>query len=246
MDSRHDQLAGAHGRTGGARSAGAGGPPLAGVQVAVAQVLRSGDLDVYTHSASDRARLSWNEEAWLRELPKGEHAYIINHQYAVLVHHVPITYLPSLSAVEALREKILLRYPALCGPTLHVGWCGHDAAARQCKQKSSLVVSFRDAHTANHAIQYQIFLDGTPLRTELFDPLCRLLQCTRCLNYGHAQAVWTAARVSCLYCANALDKKFCKVKGVLSHARNNVSPASRQRQAPSRLGNCTPDSERTQ
>ncbi|KAF4254782.1 hypothetical protein CNMCM8812_007889 [Aspergillus fumigatus] len=221
MDSRHDQLAGAHGRTGGARSAGAGGPPLAGVQVAVAQVLRSGDLDVYTHSASDRARLSWNEEAWLRELPKGEHAYIINHQYAVLVHHVPITYLPSLSAVEALREKILLRYPALCGPTLHVGWCGHDAAARQCKRKSSLVVSFRDAHTANHAIQYQIFLDGTPLRTELFDPLCRLLQCTRCLNYGHAQPVWTAARVSCLYCANALDKKFCKVKGVLSHARNN-------------------------
>lgn len=135
------------------------------------------------------------------------------------VHHVPITNLPWLSAVEALREKILLRNPALCGPKLHVGWCGHDAAARQCKQKSSLVVSFRDAHTANHAIQYQIFLDGTPLRTELFDPLCRLLQCTRCLNYGHAQPVWTAARVSCLYCANALDKKFCKVKGVPSQHR---------------------------
>ncbi|KAF7184876.1 hypothetical protein CNMCM7691_007616 [Aspergillus felis] len=68
----------------------------------------------------------------------GEHAQITNHQYAVLVHHVPITYLPSstLSAVEHLQEKILHCNPALRGPILHVGWCGNDAAARQSKQKS--------------------------------------------------------------------------------------------------------------
>ncbi|EAW25542.1 uncharacterized protein NFIA_043600 [Aspergillus fischeri NRRL 181] len=184
-------------------------PGLASVQVAGAQVLRSGDLDVP----------GAHEEAWLRALPKGEHAQITNHQYAVLVHHVPITYLPSQSAVERLQEKILHCNPALRGPILHVGWCGNDAAARQSKQISSLVVSFRDAQSANHAIRNRIFLDGTPLRTELFDPLCRLLQCTRCLNYGHAQPVCTAERVTCLYCANAHDKKFCKVKGVPSQHR---------------------------
>ena len=104
-------------------------PSLASVQVAGAQVLHSGDLDVYTHSASDRERLLWNEEAWLRALPKGEQAQITSHQDAVLVHHVPITFLPSLSAVEALWEKILHCNPALRGPILHVGWCGKDAAA---------------------------------------------------------------------------------------------------------------------
>ncbi|GFF93252.1 hypothetical protein IFM60648_10022, partial [Aspergillus lentulus] len=157
-------------------------PGLASVQVAGAQVLRSGDLDVYTHSASDRERLLWNKEAWLQELPKGKHAQITNHQYTVLIHHVPITFLPSstLSAVEHLQEKTLHYNLALRGPILHVGWCGNDAAARQSKQKSSLVISFRDA-------QY--------------------------LNYGHAQPIYIAERVTCLYCANA-HKKFCKVKGV--------------------------------
>jgi hypothetical protein len=78
---------------------------LASIRIAGAQSLRSGALDIFTHTAPDRERLVYSGEDWLPQL-QGQHARIINHQYAILAHSTPTEFFPPLpTAADEERMK---------------------------------------------------------------------------------------------------------------------------------------------
>jgi len=76
------------------------------------------------------------------------------------------------------------------------------------KIRSSMVVAFSDACTANKIIREGLFLRSERMRTELYDPGCRVVQCAKCVQFGHVMAMCSST-ACCPFCALAHSRKQC-------------------------------------
>jgi hypothetical protein len=184
-------------------------PILRNIDVAAVRKLKSGDLDVYTHTGAEKERLVDNSDGWLLRLERGQQVRILGSQYTILVHGVPAEFLPKSRVVaEAIDEVVRSNPMSLTrNEVVYLGWVkGHEGVGQ--KIRSSMVVAFSDACTANKIIREGLFLRSERMRTELYDPGCRVVQCAKCLQFGHVMAMCSSA-ACCPFCALAHSRKQC-------------------------------------
>jgi hypothetical protein len=184
-------------------------PSLYSIQVAAVRKLKSGDLDLYTHSVLERERLLHNS-GWLAQLEKGHAVRVMDKQYAVLAHSVSFEFFPKSRAVAEAKEEVLRSNPGRFpnAEIVHLGWASGFNDKTSKKSSSSLIIAFGDPRHANQAIQEGIFLRGALVRTELYDPGCRIVQCSRCYHFGHVAAMCSST-AACPYCTLAHGRKQC-------------------------------------
>ena len=184
-------------------------PVLSNIDVAAVRKLRSGDLDLYTHTVAEKERLVDNSDDWLARLERGQQVRILDSQYAVLVHGVPAEFFPKSRVVAEAIDEVVRSNPTTLtqNEILYLGWVkGHERIGQ--KTRSSMVIAFSDACTANKIIQEGLFLRSERMRTELYDPGCRVVQCAKCLQFGHVMAMCSSA-VCCPFCNLTHSRKQC-------------------------------------
>jgi hypothetical protein len=186
-------------------------PSLNSIRVAAVRKLISGDLDLYTFSVAEKGRLLYNSGDWLAQLEKGHAVRVMDKQYAILAHSVPFEFYPKSRAMVDAKEEVLRSNPGRFEPKpeiLYLGWAKGFKDKTCKKTSSSLIIAFGNPRHANQAIQEGIFLRGALVRTELYDPSCRVVQCSRCYQFGHVAAMCPSPAV-CPYCSLAHGKKQC-------------------------------------
>jgi hypothetical protein len=185
-------------------------PSLYSIQVAAVRKLKSGDLDLYTHSVLERERLLHNSGDWLAQLEKGHAVRVMDKQYAVLAHSISFEFYPKSRAMAEAKEEVLRSNPGRFpnAEIVHLGWASGFNDKTSKKSSSSLIIAFGDPRHANQAIQEGIFLRGALVRTELYDPGCRVVQCSRCYHFGHVAAMCSST-AACPYCTLAHGRKQC-------------------------------------
>jgi hypothetical protein len=182
---------------------------LRNIDVAAVRKLRSGDLDVYTHTVAEKERLVENSNDWLPRLERGQQVRILDSQYAILVHGVPAEFLPKSRVVAEAIDEVVRSNPTTLtqNEVVYLGWVkGHEGVGQ--KTRSSMVIAFSDACTANKMIREGLFLRSERMRTELYDPGCRVVQCAKCVQFGHVMAMCSST-VCCPFCALAHSRKQC-------------------------------------
>jgi hypothetical protein len=183
-------------------------PAIQSVELAAAQKLKSGDLDLYTHTVAEKERLIYNSAVWLPQIEQGHLARILDTQYSVLAHSAPTEFFPQSRVAEVIKEVQLANPASLAYAEItHLSWAkGHNATGGM--KRSSLVLAFSDPLSANRIIQEGLFLRSERLRTELYDPSYRAVQCAKCLLFGHVMAMCSAA-VCCPLCSLAHSRNQC-------------------------------------
>ena len=187
-------------------------PAIRGIVVGAARKLKSGDLDLYTHTVAEKERLVYYSNDWLPRLERGRQVRMLGTQYSILVHSVPIEFYPkSRAVVEAIDEVVRSNPGTLTQDVVaYLGWVkGYPGVGK--KARSSLVMGFRDPRAANKAIQEGLFLRSERMLTELYDPGCRVLQCAKWLQFGHVLAMCSSA-ACCPFCSLAHPRKQCPVR----------------------------------
>lgn len=192
---------------------GSRNPIVAKVQLAAVEKLKSGDLDLYVYEIRDQERLTHNARSWLPELQKGEQAKLLHKQYAILVHSAPLDFLPRERDVTETKEEILRENSRVIPDAviLYVGWATQSSKGN--KRESSLLVAFDQPSHANKMLRGRFFLRGVALRTELYDPGLRIVQCRKCFFFGHVENCCTTL-LRCPFCALAHRKEQCKILGM--------------------------------
>jgi len=192
---------------------GSGNPMVAKVQLAAVDKLKSGDLDLYVYEVRDQERLTHNARSWLPELQKGEQAKLLHKQYAILVHSAPLDFLPRERDVTETKGEILRENSRVIPDAVisYVGWATQSSKGN--KRESSLLVAFDQPSHANKMLRGRFFLRGVALGTELYDPGLRIVQCRKCLFFGHVENCCTTL-VRCPFCALAHRKEQCKILGM--------------------------------
>ena len=185
-------------------------PSLCSIQVAAVRKLKSGDLDLYAYSVEERERLLHNSRDWLAQLEKGYAVRVMGKQYAILAHSIPFEFYPKSRAVAEAKEEVLKSNPGRFpnAEIVHLGWANGFKDKSSKKSSSSLVIAFGDPRHANQAIQEGIFLRGALVRAELYDPGCRVVQCSRCYQFGHVAAMCSSP-AACPFCTLAHGRKQC-------------------------------------
>jgi hypothetical protein len=124
-------------------------------------------------------------------------------QYAVLAHSVSFEFYPAMAeAKEEVLRSNPSRFPN--AEIVYLGWASGFNDKTSKKSSSSLIIAFGDPRHANQAIQEGIFLRGALVRTELYDPGCRVVQCSRCYRFGHVAAMCSST-AACPYCTLAME-----------------------------------------
>jgi hypothetical protein len=101
------------------------------------------------------------------------------------------------------------RFPS--AEILYLGWVKEFKDKACKKSSSSLVIAFENPRHANQAILEGIFLRGALIRTELYDPGCRVVQCSKCYQFGHVAAMCPST-AACPFCTLAHGKKQCPIR----------------------------------
>ena len=182
---------------------------LKGTLVRAARIHPSGDIDLYTDSPEDCDRLVRDWRTWTRQLPHHRRIHVVGNQFTILVHGVTRNWFSKQSlengeAGEAILTDNAAKIPDAC--VLHVGWAGSKTVGK--KPKGSLMVSLHRAEDANRLLRGPFYLRNQTLRTELFDPRGRVVQCLLCQRYGHVQRGCTFS-TRCLYCGQQHQKADC-------------------------------------
>lgn len=187
--------------------------PSLDIQIAAVRKLKSGDLDLYTYNVAEKERLLENSGDWLAQLEQGQAVRVMGRQYAILAHSVPFEFYPKSREMAEAKEEVLKsnpgRFPS--AEILYLGWVKgfKDKACK--KSSSSLVIAFGNPRHANQAILEGIFLRGALIRTELYDPGCRVVQCSKCYQFGHVAAMCPST-AACPFCTLAHGKKQCPIR----------------------------------
>jgi hypothetical protein len=210
-------------------------PAISNIDVAAVRKLKSGDLDLYTHTVAEKERLVYNADEWLPRLERGQQVRLLGTQYAILVHSVPAEFFPKSRAVGEAIEEVVRSNPATLtqNEIAYLGWVkGHLGIGQ--KTRSSLVVALSDPRAANKVIQEGLFLRSERMRTELYDPGCRVVQCAKCLQFGHVMAMCSSA-VCCPFCTLAHARKQCPDR---KNSERYKCALCRQRHAATDRRNC--------
>jgi hypothetical protein len=182
-----------------------GAQAIQDVEIAAVRKLKSGDLDLFTYTPAEKERIVHNSASWLPRLGQGHLVKIMGPQHTILVHNVPALFLPRARAVTEAVEEVRLANPTALADTeiTYLGWAkGHLGVDK--KQQSSIVLALSDPVAANTILQNGLFLRSERLRTELYDLGCRVVQCAKCLRFGHVMAI-----CSCPYCSLPHSRKRC-------------------------------------
>lgn len=186
-------------------------PAVAKSDMAGIEKLKSGDLDVYCYDASAQERLLHNLDDWLPQVQGGAQAHVLHNQYAILAHSTPTDFMPKSRAVNEAKEEILKENLGVIPQAIivYLGWSSRYS--RGDKQESSLIIAFDSPSNANRLLRGRVYLRGSALRTELYDPGLRITTCTQCFAYRHVAAICPAS-VRCPLCAESHPKRRCQVQ----------------------------------
>ncbi|KAF3484323.1 uncharacterized protein GIQ15_03647 [Arthroderma uncinatum] len=177
------------------------------VTVVAAHQLKSGDIQIFTSSRAEAARLR-ESRGWVSGL--GEHAELIVPTHGVIVHGI------STNSINIKDQEVTIQQILADNHTVipkaeisSVGWLTRESAL---KHASSIVVEFTDPEMANAIIYAGMAWAGQIHMCQLYDRACRVKQCFRCYNYGHIGTQCNAAQ-ACGYCAELHETRNCKQKG---------------------------------
>ena len=178
------------------------------VKVVAAYQLKSGDIQIFTSTTAEAAKLKENS-GWLGGL--GEHAQVVVPTYGVIVHGIPTNSI-NVNDQTATIEQILADNHTVIphAKISHMGWLTKEETL---KRASSIVVEFTDPRMANATIYAGLAWEGQIHQCQLYDRACRIKQCFRCYNYGHITTQCNATQV-CGYCAEHHETKHCRHRGV--------------------------------
>ncbi|OXV09429.1 hypothetical protein Egran_02808, partial [Elaphomyces granulatus] len=150
--------------------------------------LISDDLDLYTFNVAEKERRLYNSGDWLAQLEKG---HVMDKQYAILAHSVPFEFYPKArgrqggsaedrgNTVSRLGQRV--QGQDMQKDILLLDHCFRGPKARQSGDSGG-----------NLAL----------VRTELYDPSCRVVQCSRCYQFGHVAAMCPSP-AACPFCSLA-------------------------------------------
>lgn len=172
-------------------------------RVKAVQQLKSDDVELYTETIGDAERLQHNAESWIGTF--GARAHVLREFYSIVIHGVPV------SSVKALEDmgRLLLAESASSFAAAEIVYCGWLAAARtKIKSRTSLKVAFASSVNANRACQYGMVWGGRILCCEVYEPTCKLLQCSHCQAYGH-KGVHCRNLTKCAHCAGDHKNRDC-------------------------------------
>ncbi|KAF3492133.1 uncharacterized protein GIQ15_01650 [Arthroderma uncinatum] len=177
------------------------------VTVVAAHQLKSGDIQIFTSSRAEVARLR-ESRGWVSGL--GEHAELTVPTYGVIVHGISTNSINTKDQ-EATIQRILADNHTVIpkAEISSVGWLTWESTL---KHASSIVVEFTDSEMANAIIYAGMAWDGQIHMCQLYDRACRVKQCFRCYNYGHIGTQCNAAQ-ACGYCAELHETRNCNQKG---------------------------------
>jgi hypothetical protein len=101
--------------------------------------------------------------------------------------------MPKSRAVAEAKEELLKENIGVIPDAVivYLGWS--SGYSRGDKLESSLTIAFDSPSDANRLLRGRVYLRGSALRTELYDPGLRITICAQCLNYGYVAAICPAS-----------------------------------------------------
>ncbi|GKZ23770.1 hypothetical protein AbraIFM66951_004136 [Aspergillus brasiliensis] len=180
------------------------------VQISRAQKLPSGDIDIYASSREGADILVAYSDRWLRDLPAGQWARVIQGRWSVMVPRVPRSLLSRLSLTngDAARE-IRLQNLQLLDACIPYVWWPMDRTSQISKHESVLIVSFGRPEDANAILNGGVLhLNGTLFKAKKFAIVHEFRQCPQCLRFGHSNRQCTF-NTRCRYCAGNHRERHC-------------------------------------
>lgn len=178
------------------------------IKVVAAHQLKSGDIQIFTSSTAEAAKLK-EDKGWLRAL--GENAEVIVPTYGVIVHGIYTSSINIKDQRATIQQMLADNYTVIPHAKIsYIGWLTREATS---KRASSIVVEFTEPEMANAIIYAGMAWDGRIHQCQLYDRACRVKQCFRCYNYGHIGTQCNASQV-CGYCAEQHETKHCQHRGM--------------------------------
>ena len=151
------------------------------IEMATVQV--SGDYLLLAKDAATAERLIKNGPKWVTCL--GGNAEVITPTYGVMVMNIPVS---TFNPQEQQQMKQMLiggNYQLLNGYEInHLDWL---LKPKPGQTTGTMVISFLSKAGANAALAAEVLAwEGGVKRTVRYSRACRVLQCFRCYEYGHA------------------------------------------------------------
>jgi hypothetical protein len=117
------------------------------VKVVAAHQLKSGDIQIFTTSTAEAAKLKENR-GWIRGL--GEHAEVIVPTYGVIVHGISTNSINVKDQKATIQQILADNYTVI--PKAEISFVGWLTKEAPLKRASSIVVEFTDLEMANAII----------------------------------------------------------------------------------------------